>query len=145
MSSFVIYYSIQFICFKRRTIFIFLSTFLNNLDILAVSLPIYVSDVHLFDFLFLYFAVLWISVVLLYVNLLSKTAEIHSIAKYRNRIRKHEAKQQKFTASQNIETEKSNKWMSFTYTGNKTARISKLLKKMDKSKNIYFKQVNWIL
>ena len=46
-------------------------------------------------------------------------------------IRKHKAKQQKFTVLKNIETEKSNNWISFTFTGNETARISSWFKKME--------------
>ena len=52
---------------------------------------------------------------------------------------KHKAKQQKFTALQSKETEKSNKWVSFTYTGNEKVRISKLLNKEGENINIYFK------
>ena len=44
-------------------------------------------------------------------------------------MRKHKAKQQKFTVFQDIETEKSNKWISFTYIDNEAAGISTLLKK----------------
>ena len=39
----------------------------------------------------------------------------------------------------NMQTEKSNKWISFTYTGNETARVSNVFKKVDKNMNISFK------
>ena len=54
-------------------------------------------------------------------------------------IRKPKETQQKFRDLQNIEAEKSNKWISFTYTGIKTARISKLFKKVDRNIKISFK------
>ena len=51
-------------------------------------------------------------------------------------IRKHKEKQETFTALQKIETEKSNKWISLTYPGNETSKISRLFKKADKNINI---------
>ena len=41
----------------------------------------------------------------------------------------YKATQEKFTALENIETEKSNKWIFSTYISNETERILKLLKK----------------
>jgi len=39
------------------------------------------------------------------------------------------------TTLQKIETGKSNKWISFTYMGNQTSRISKLFRKINKTIN----------
>ena len=47
-------------------------------------------------------------------------------------MKNHKEKQETFTALKKNRNKKSNKWISLTYTGNETSKISMLFKKADK-------------
>ena len=57
-------------------------------------------------------------------------------------IRKEKSKQNKITALSKIETNKPNKWITLTYTGNKSTRLVRTIRKIDKDIKISYKTNN---
>ena len=57
-------------------------------------------------------------------------------------IRKQKSKQNKITALSKIETNKPNKWITLTYTGNESTRLARTLRKIDRNIKIAYKTNN---
>ena len=57
-------------------------------------------------------------------------------------ISKQKSKQNKITALSKIETSKPNKWITLTYTGNESTRLTRTLRKIDKNIKIAYKTNN---